>query len=149
MLYCDSRCSQTLTGLPLAPPSAVPCNATCRLGDRQRVILHQRVRGSVRAVRAVWNTRVFQMETRVVADVSSQDTPKYTSEYAPMDTSEHVLKCTPGYAPKDAPNCTGWHTPSLLEYTLQSQLSRRSRSHSRARSEVYSRLYKISHSQPA
>jgi hypothetical protein len=68
MLYCDSRCSQTLTGLSLALPGALLCNATRRLGDRQRVILRQRVRGSVRAVRAVWNTRVFQTETRVVAD---------------------------------------------------------------------------------
>ena len=33
------------------------------------MILRQRVRGSVRAVRAVRNTRVFQTETRVVADV--------------------------------------------------------------------------------
>jgi hypothetical protein len=68
MLYCDSRCSQTLTGLSLALPGALLCNASHRLGDRQRVILRQRVRGSVRAVRAVRNTRVFQMETRVVAN---------------------------------------------------------------------------------
>jgi len=33
----------------------------------------QRVRGSARAVRAVRNTRVFQMETRVVADVGAGD----------------------------------------------------------------------------
>ena len=37
--------------------------------DRKRVILCQRVRGSVRAVRVVRNTRVFKTETRVVADV--------------------------------------------------------------------------------
>jgi len=45
------------------------CNVTSRLGDGQRVILCQRVRGSVRAVRAVRNTGVFLTETRVVADV--------------------------------------------------------------------------------
>jgi len=45
------------------------CNTTRRLGDGQHLILHQRVRGSVRAVRAVRNTRVFLTETRVVADV--------------------------------------------------------------------------------
>jgi len=45
------------------------CNATRRLDDGQCVILRQRVRGSVRAVRAVRNTRVFLTETRVVADV--------------------------------------------------------------------------------
>jgi len=56
------------TGLSLALPGALLCNVTRRLGDRQGVILGQRVRGSVRAVRAVWNTRVFQTETSVVAD---------------------------------------------------------------------------------
>jgi len=44
------------------------CNATDRLGDRKHVTLSQRVRGCVRAVRAVRNTRVFLTETRVVAD---------------------------------------------------------------------------------
>jgi len=70
VLYCDSRCSQTLTGLSPALPGALLCNATRRLGDRKRVILCQRVRGSVRAVRAVQNTRVFQTETRFVADAT-------------------------------------------------------------------------------
>jgi hypothetical protein len=36
--------------------------------DRKRVILRQRVRDLVRAVRAVRNTQVFQTETRVVTD---------------------------------------------------------------------------------
>jgi hypothetical protein len=45
-------------------------NATGRLGHGSRLILRQRVRGSGRAVRAVRNTRVFQTETRVVADVT-------------------------------------------------------------------------------
>jgi len=44
-------------------------NATHRLGDGKRVIFWQRVQGSVRAIRAVWNTRVFLTETRVDADV--------------------------------------------------------------------------------
>jgi hypothetical protein len=44
---------------------------TRRLGDGKRVILTQGVPGSVRANRAVRNTQVFQMETRVVADISS------------------------------------------------------------------------------
>jgi len=74
MLYCDSRCSQTLPGLSPALLGALLCNATCRLGDGQRVIFRQRVRGSVRAVRAVRNTRVFQTETRVVADVIQKPT---------------------------------------------------------------------------
>jgi len=69
MLYCDLRCSQTLTGLALALPDALLCNATRHLGDKEREIRPQRVQNSVRAVRAVRNTRVFQTETRVVADV--------------------------------------------------------------------------------
>jgi hypothetical protein len=36
--------------------------------DGQCVIIRQRVRGYVRAVRAVRNTRVFQTETRVIAN---------------------------------------------------------------------------------
>jgi len=69
MLYCDWRCSQTLIGLSPALPGALLCNATRRLGDRKLVILCQRVQGSIRAVRVVRNTQVFQTETRVVADV--------------------------------------------------------------------------------
>jgi hypothetical protein len=72
MLYCDSRCSQTLPGLSPALPGALLCKATRRLGNGQRVILRQRVQGSVRAVRAVRNTRVFQTETRVVADEAEE-----------------------------------------------------------------------------
>jgi len=68
MLYCDSRCSQTLSGLSPALPGALLCNATRCVGDRKGVIHRQGVRGSVRAVRAVLNTRVFQTETSVVAD---------------------------------------------------------------------------------
>jgi hypothetical protein len=48
------------------------CNSTRCLGDRSRLILHQRVWGSARAVSAIQNTRVFQTETRVVADASWQ-----------------------------------------------------------------------------
>jgi len=68
MHYCDSRCSQTLPGVSPALLGALLCNATRRLGDALRVILRERARGSVRAVRAVRNTRVFLTETRVVAD---------------------------------------------------------------------------------
>jgi pyridoxal biosynthesis lyase PdxS len=49
------------------------CNATRSLGDGSHLILRQRVRGSARAVRAVRNTRVFQMESRVVADEGFDD----------------------------------------------------------------------------
>jgi len=47
------------------------CNATRRLGDWRHVILGRRVRGSVRAIRAIQIPRVFLTETRVVADVLS------------------------------------------------------------------------------
>jgi len=40
--------------------------------DGKCVILRLRVRGSVRAVRAVRNTRVFLTETRVVADEAQE-----------------------------------------------------------------------------
>jgi hypothetical protein len=73
MLYCDSRCSQTLPGLLPALPGALLDNATRRLGDGKCVILRQRVRGSVRAVKAVRNTLVFQTETSVVADIVVQN----------------------------------------------------------------------------
>ena len=57
-----------LPGLSPVLPRALLCNATRRLGDGKCLILCHRVPGSVRAVRAVRNTRVFQTETRVVAD---------------------------------------------------------------------------------
>jgi hypothetical protein len=69
MLYCDSTCSQTLPGFSPALPGALQWNATRRMGDRKRVILCPRVPGSIRAVRAVCNTWVFQTETWFVADV--------------------------------------------------------------------------------
>jgi hypothetical protein len=81
------------------------------------------------------------------SQVSSQDAPKHTSEYAPKYTSEYVLKYTPGYALKDAPNCTRWHTHSLLDCTLPSKLSRCSQAYSRARSQIHSQLHSMTHSQ--
>jgi len=53
-----------LPGVSPALPGALLCNG-------KHVILRQRVRDSVRAVTAVRNTRVFQTETTVVADVQS------------------------------------------------------------------------------
>jgi len=49
----------------------VTCNATRLLGNGLNLILRQTIRDDTRAVRAVWNTWVFQMETRVVADVDA------------------------------------------------------------------------------
>ena len=46
-------------------------------------------------------------------------------------------------------NCSRWHTPSLLDCTLSSKLSRRSQAHSRACSQVHSQLHLMTHSQPA
>jgi hypothetical protein len=73
MLYCDSMCSQTVPGVSLVLPGTPQFNATRRLADGQHVILHQRVRGSVRAVTAIRNTRVFQTEPMIVADVIALD----------------------------------------------------------------------------
>jgi hypothetical protein len=90
MLYCDSRCSQTLTGLSPALPGALLCYATRGLGDVQRVILHQRVRGSVRAVRAFRNTRVFQTESEVVADAAGILLEKLSMSDS-IGTLRHIL----------------------------------------------------------
>jgi len=38
--------------------------------------------------------------------------------------SQDALKHTPKHALIYSPNCTRWHTPSLLDYTLPSKLSR-------------------------
>ena len=62
------------------------------------------------------------------------------SEYAPKYTSVYVLEYTPGRAPKEAPNCTRWHTPSVLDYTLPSKLSRRSQEHLWVRTQVHLRV---------
>jgi len=71
------------------------------------------------------------------------------SKYAPKYSSEYVLKYTPGHALQVAPNCTGWHTPSLLECTLPSKISRRSQAHSWACSQVHSQFHSMTRSQPA
>jgi hypothetical protein len=62
------------------------------------------------------------------------------SEYTPKYTSEYILKYTPGHAFRDAPNCTRWHTPSLLDCTLPIELLRHP--------QVYSPLHLMVHSQP-
>jgi hypothetical protein len=69
MLFCDSRCTKSLPGFSLVLSGFLGSNVTCRMGDGERVILHQRVQGSVRAVSAIWNTQLFQTETRAIADV--------------------------------------------------------------------------------
>jgi hypothetical protein len=91
MLYCDSRCSQTLQGLWPALPGTLLCIATRRQGDRRRGILRQRVQGSVRAVRAVRNTLVFQTETRVVADVSNKSIADHSIDPYRIDISPHSV----------------------------------------------------------
>jgi len=64
-------------------------------------------------------------------------------------SSQDALNHTPEHAFKYTPNCTRWHTASLLDYTLPSKLSRRSQSHSRARSQVHSQLHSMTPCQPA
>jgi hypothetical protein len=60
------------------------CNATDRLGDGSHLILSQRVRGSPRAVRVVWDTRVFQTDTRVIADVYLSAIAIYQMPHSPQ-----------------------------------------------------------------
>jgi len=70
------------------------CNATRRLGNGKRVILLQRVPGSVRAVRAVRNTRVFLTETRVVADGLKLKTTKSWREMQMIGNCTEWLRST-------------------------------------------------------
>jgi len=53
-------------------------------------------------------------------------------------SSQDALKHTPGHAVKDTHNCARRCTPSLLNCTLPSKLSRCSQAHSRACSQVHS-----------
>ena len=64
---CNTRVV-LMVGIPGKKEWKKVCNATHCQGDGKCVILRQRVRGSIRPVRAVRNPRVFQMEPRVVAD---------------------------------------------------------------------------------
>jgi len=75
----------------------------------------------------------------------SQVRSKCPSKYS----SENSLKYTLRYVLQDALNCTRWLTPSLLDCTIPSKLSRRSQAHSRACSHVHSQLRSMTCSQPA
>jgi len=82
--------------------------------------------------------------------IARSQTPDYNRLYTPslLDlrsqlSSHDAPKYTPGHALKDAPNCTRWHPPSLLDYTLPSKLSRRSQAYSRARSQIHSQLHSM------
>jgi len=65
------------------------CNVTRRLGEGKRVNLCRRVWGSVRAVRAVRNTRVFRTETRVVADELHHLCANYTAVHLSQSIHQH------------------------------------------------------------
>jgi len=83
LLYSDSACSKVLPGAPeghdISPVNSDP--------SPKRVILRQRVRGSVRAVRAVRNTRVFLTETRVVADAAALGPAPAVALFSPCGSS--------------------------------------------------------------
>jgi len=66
------------------------CNATRRLGNRSRLIHWERVRGSARAARALRNTRVFQMDTRVVADTLAKNFATISSQCAKNDFQQSI-----------------------------------------------------------
>jgi len=78
-----------------------------------RTQVHPQVRSQVQSQ---MHSMTLPASLTIRSQVSSQDAPKYTSEY--------ILKYPPEHPRKDAPNCTRWHTPSLLDYTLPSMLSR-------------------------
>jgi len=64
---------------------------------------------------------------------------KCTSKY----TSEYCLKYTSGHSLKDMPNCTRGHTPSLLDCTPPSKLTRHSEAYCWACSHIHSQLDSI------
>jgi len=73
-MKCDERniqCDESKRQGILAPTREVR-NSTRRLGDGSRRSLCQKARGSVRAIWAIPNTRVFLTETRLVADARSR-----------------------------------------------------------------------------
>jgi len=82
------------------------CNATCPLGDGQRLILHHRVRHSVRAVRAVQNTRVFLTETRVVADVDCS-AAVLGAYFIHIEITPHSLSTVLGWSVETNHSCLG------------------------------------------
>jgi len=71
------------------------------------------------------------------------------NEYTPTYSSMYVLKYTPGHALNDTPNCTQWHTSSLLDYMLPSKLAMHSQAYSQAHSRIHSQLHSKTDSQPA
>jgi len=71
-------------------------------------------------------------------------------------SAQEALKHTPEHAVNFTPNCTRWHTPSLLDCTLPRWLSRRShvhrvcsQVHTRACSQRRTQLHSMAHSQRA
>ena len=90
-------------------PSLLDCKLTSKLSRRSQG--HSRARSQIHS----------QLHSMTHSQPAWQYAPKYTSEY--------VLNFTPGYALQDAPNCTRSHTPSLLDCTLPSKLSRHSHVH--------------------
>jgi len=67
VIYNAERCENNTHGIIAARRDV--WNATRRLHDVSHLILCQKVRGSAGAIKATRNTRLFQKETRVVADV--------------------------------------------------------------------------------
>jgi len=86
------------------------CNATRHSCDGSSLILRHRVQGSVKAVRAIRNTRVFLTETRIVADVASAIYPCRLSNGYPM--------------PSQVSNCMlGAHRHALIQHVLFARLA--------------------------
>jgi len=55
-------------------------------------------------------------------------------------SSHDSLNHTPEHALKYTPNCTRWHAPSVLDYTLPSKIWRHSQKHLRVRTQVHLRV---------
>jgi len=71
-------------------PCALQYDGTRRLGEVKIVILPQRVQSTVRAIRSIRNTRVFHMQSRVVADerMTTQINQHQTNQSSPIMMDE-------------------------------------------------------------
>jgi len=85
----------------------------------------------------------LQVRSQVHSRACSQGRSQFDSMTLPacltirsQVSSQDALKHTSGHALKDAPNCTRWHTPSLLDL------------HSPVSSQGRSQLHLMAHSQP-
>jgi len=132
--------------LPSTPPSTLSSTPPGMLPRPLLVALHS----------------TMQACLALCSQLSTQDTLKHTAKYIlktlpvalhgkfttciPVRSKvwcQATLKHTPEHALKYTLSCTWWQTPSLVDYTLPSKLSRRSQAYSQTCSQMNSQLHLI------